>query len=113
MSLSLSQKIQPKMERWQRMALSFGITDETFSVASVEIGKISFPYMLGLISGPIAGWTIGTAAGACLSSALPAQAMAAMGIALYCMFIAIIVPPAKKEKTILFVILLAIAITCV
>ncbi|MBQ2285581.1 MAG: AzlC family ABC transporter permease, partial [Clostridia bacterium] len=113
MSLSLSQKIQPKMERWQRMALSFGITDETFSVASVEIGKISFPYMLGLISCPIAGWTIGTAAGACLSSALPAQAMAAMGIALYCMFIAIIVPPAKKERTVLLVILLSIALTCV
>lgn len=112
MSLSLSQKIQPKMEQWQRMAISFGITDETFSVASVEIGKISFPYMLGLISCPIAGWTIGTAAGACLSAALPAQAMAAMGIALYCMFIAIIVPPAKKEKAVLLVIVLSIAITC-
>ena len=112
MSLSLSQKIQPKMEQWQRMAISFGITDETFSVASVEIGKISFPYMLGLISCPIAGWTLGTAAGACLSAALPAQAMAAMGIALYCMFIAIIVPPAKKEKAVLLVIVLSIAITC-
>ena len=68
--------------------------------------------MLGLISCPIAGWTIGTAAGACLSAALPAQAMAAMGIALYCMFIAIIVPPAKKEKAVLLVIVLSIAITC-
>lgn len=111
MSLSLSQKIQPKMERWQRMVISFGITDETFSVASVEIGKLSFAYMLGLITCPIAGWTMGTAAGAFLSAVLPAQAMAAMGIALYCMFIAIIVPPAKKEKTVLLVILLSIAIT--
>lgn len=112
MSLSLSQKIQPKMERWQRMVISFGITDETFSVASAEIGKLSFPYLLGLITGPITGWTIGTATGACLSAALPAQVMAAMGIALYCMFIAIIVPPAKKEKNILLVILLSITITC-
>lgn len=112
MSLSLSQKIQPKMERWQRMVISFGITDETFSVASAEIGKLSFPYLLGLITCPIAGWTIGTATGACLSAALPAQVMAAMGIALYCMFIAIIVPPAKKEKNILLVILFSITITC-
>lgn len=113
MSLSLSQKIQAKMERWQRMVISFGITDETFSVASVEPGKISFPFLLGLITCPIAGWTLGTAAGACLSSALPAKAMAAMGIALYCMFIAIIVPPAKKERMVLFVILLSVALTCI
>lgn len=113
MSLSLSQKIQTKMERWQRMIISFGITDETFSVASVEPGKISFPFLLGLITCPIAGWTVGTAAGACLSSALPAKVMAAMGIALYCMFIAIIVPPAKKERMVLFVILLSVALTCI
>ena len=112
MSLSLSQKVENKMSIGQRMLVSFGITDETFTIASVEPGKISYFFLLGLITCPIIGWTLGTALGAILCSALPPEVSAAMGIALYCMFIAIIVPPAKKEKSILMVILMSVMFTC-
>lgn len=104
MSLSLSQKIEPEITMVQRLIFGFGITDETFSVASLENGRLSYPFLLGLISTPMAGWTFGTALGALISKALPDIMANAMGIALYGMFIAIIVPPAKKSKPVLMVV---------
>ena len=113
MSLSLSQKIETKTTLVQRLIFGFGITDETFSIASMEKGRISYSYMMGLITGPILGWTCGTALGAFISSALPNSISNAMGIALYAMFIAIIVPPSKKSKPIFAIILLSVGITLI
>ncbi len=110
MSLSLSQKIDPDISLFQRLIFGFGITDETFSIASVEKGKLSYYYMMGLITGPIIGWSLGTALGALTCSALPESISSAMGIALYAMFIAIIIPPARKSKSILMIILVSIGI---
>ncbi|AEV67641.1 AzlC family ABC transporter permease [Acetivibrio clariflavus] len=110
MSLSLSQKIKPDTSLTQRLIFGFGITDETFSIASMEEGKLSYSYMIGLILGPIIGWSLGTALGAFTCSALPDSISRAMGIALYAMFIAIIVPPAKKSRPILMIIVISIAI---
>ncbi|NLL07147.1 MAG: AzlC family ABC transporter permease [Clostridiaceae bacterium] len=110
MSLSLSQKINPGISLLQRLIFGFGITDETFSIASVEKGKLSYYYMMGLITGPIVGWSFGTALGAFTCSALPQSISNAMGIALYAMFIAIIIPPARKSKSILMIILVSIGI---
>ena len=110
MSLSLSQKIDPKITLWQRLIFGFGITDETFSMASMEKGKLSYSYMLGLITGPIFGWSFGTALGAFTCSALPQSLSNAMGIALFAMFIAIIVPPSKKSRPILMIVLISVTI---
>lgn len=95
------------------MIFGFGITDETFSIALLENGKLSYSYMTGLITGPILGWTLGTALGAFISSALPGPIGNAMGIALYAMFIAIIVPPAKKSVPVLSIVLIAVAINII
>ncbi|MGI6668434.1 MAG: AzlC family ABC transporter permease [Acetivibrionales bacterium] len=113
MSLSLSQKIEPGTTSLQRLIFGFGITDETFSIALLENGKLSYSYMTGLITGPILGWTLGTALGAFISSALPGPIGNAMGIALYAMFIAIIVPPAKKSVPVLSIVLIAVAINII
>lgn len=112
MSFSLSQKIEKKASLVQRLIFGFGITDEIFAVASTEDGKISPYYMYGLIITPIAGWTFGTALGALISGALPTRLSEAMGIALYAMFIAIIIPPAKKSKPVVLCISVAILIGC-
>ena len=112
MSLSLSQKLEPRITLLQRLIFGFGVTDETFCVASMEQGKLSFAYMMGLITGPILGWSFGTAAGAFICSALPVSVGSAMGIALYGMFIAIIIPPAKHSKAIVIVIACSIAVVC-
>ena len=69
--------------------------------------------MFGLISTPVLGWTLGTALGAITGSILPDRLADAMGIALYAMFIAIIIPPAKKSRPILGAIAISIVITCV
>jgi predicted branched-subunit amino acid permease len=73
MSLSLSQRIEQGMSLPKRLLIAFGITDETFSVASMEQGSLSFPYLMGLVTGPFWGWAFGTALGALICSALPAS----------------------------------------
>lgn len=107
MSLSLSQKIDQKMNTIQRMIVSFGITDETFSLASIQEGVLTFRFMLGFILVPIIGWTSGTLVGETLMNFLPGALQNAMGIALYGMFLAIIVPAASKSRKILEVVLVS------
>lgn len=113
MSLSLSQKLDKKIPIRQRLVFGFGITDETFSVASAEPGSLTNEYMLGLISTPILGWTLGTLLGGLSCSALPEALSSAMGIALYGMFIAIIVPPAIRSRPIFLVILVSVTVTVI
>ena len=67
MSLSLSQSIEPAVPVWQRLIFAFGITDETFVVASMEKKPVKAAFMFGLILLPVIGWNIGTLAGACVS----------------------------------------------
>jgi 4-azaleucine resistance transporter AzlC len=111
MSLSLSQKIITSTPLIKRAIISFGITDETFAVASLERDDLSFSYMLGLIFLPYFGWAIGTAAGALVCSVLPEVLQSSMGIALYAMFIALIVPSAKKSRAALIVTIIAVSIS--
>lgn len=113
MSLSLSQKLKEGIGTLPRLIFGFGITDETFVVASLKEGEISTAYMLGLISGPIFGWNLGTFLGGVISDLLPESLASAMGIALYAMFIAIIIHPAKESRKILFVLVLAVVTTCI
>lgn len=112
MSLSISQKVDRKINTLQRMLFSFGITDETYVVASLQPNKLSSSYLFGLISMPIFGWNLGTILGVFISDFLPLTLQNAMGIALYGMFIALIVPPARKERKILVIIMIAVAIMC-
>ncbi len=111
MSLSLSQKTEKTTSLLHRLLFSFGITDETFAIASTESKNITGSYMYGLITLPYLGWITGTFLGACTSGILPEIAKGAMGIALYAMFIAILIPPAKKQAPILYAILISILIT--
>lgn len=113
MSLSLTQRLGKDMTLPRRLLIAFGVTDETFTMASMEQGKLSYPFLLGLITGPFIGWSVGTALGAVICSALPEALGSAMGIALYGMFIAIIVPPAKKSLPIVLIITISVATVCI
>lgn len=112
MSLSLSQKLERKTGTLARLALAFGITDETFVVGSLKPGTLTAPFMLGLILMPIAGWNLGTLVGGCISTLLPQALQNAMGIALYAMFIALIIPAAKASVHVLCIICIAVAVQC-
>lgn len=109
MSLSVSQKIDEKIGFGQRLAVSFGITDEIFAVSMQRQGNLTAAYMAGLILTPVLGWTLGTLTGAAATSIMPPILSNAFGIALYGMFIAIIVPPARENKKVLFVVILSVA----
>ena len=113
MSLSLSQKIDMNTAVWKRLIFGFGITDEIYAIASTEKKTLTAAYMNGLMLTPILGWTAGTAAGAFTSGVLPDRLSDAMGIALYGMFIAIIIPPAKKSIPVLLTVLEAALIMSV
>ena len=108
MSLSVSQKVERKMSMKERLAVSFGITDEIFAVSMQHKGELSTPYMAGLIITPVLGWTGGTLAGGIATSIMPEALSSALGIALYGMFIAVIIPPAREERSVLFTVILAI-----
>ena len=107
MSLSVSQKVSSEMTLWQRFLVSFGITDEIFAVSMRHARPLTATYMAGLILMPLVGWTGGTTAGALATSIMPEALSSAMGIALYCMFIAIIIPPARDNKNVLIAVIMA------
>ena len=92
----------------QRLAIAFGITDEIFAVSMQRKGELTTPYMAGLITTPVLGWTFGTLTGAVATSLMPELLASALGIALYGMFIAIIIPPAREHKNVLFAVVLAV-----
>lgn len=113
MSLSMSQKVEEKMTWPQRLAVSFGITDEIFAVSMQHQGPLSASYLAGLILGPVIGWTGGTLAGGALTRLLPQSVSNALGIALYGMFIAVVVPAARKNRAILFTVVFAAVLSAV
>ena len=112
MSLSLTQRLAEGTGTLKRMIFGFGVTDETFVVASLHKGTLYASYLFGLIIPPIAGWNIGTLLGASISMLLPEALQSAMGIALYGMFIALIVPAARDSFHVFAIVLIAVAVNC-
>lgn len=112
MGLALTQKLDGSFTTLHRMITSFAITDEVFAVAAAERGLIGRRFMYGLITLPPVGWTLGTALGVYAGQILPADVCAALGLAIYSMFIAIIVPPSKADKGVLYAVLIASAMSC-
>ncbi len=113
MSLSLSQKVDDAMTGLQRWILSFEITDEIFAVAMQQKGNVNARYLSGLMLTPYAGWSLGTLLGATATNLLPMGARTALGIAIYGMFIAIIVPPARHSRPIAKVIGISVVLSCI
>ena len=111
MSLSLSRKLDGSMKTLQRLIFSFANTDEIFAVASSQPGKVGKHYLYGLMITPWIGWSLGTLLGAAAGTLLPEFVRKALGIAIYGMFLAIILPPARKSRSVRFVVLTAVALS--
>lgn len=112
MSLSLSQKADGSLKGIHRWLTGFGITDEIFAVAMGNKNDVSRNYLYGLILLPVLGWTSGTLLGAAAGQILPEVVRSSLGIAIYGMFIAIIIPPAKKNHAVLKVVVIAVVLSC-
>ena len=106
MSLALSQRMGEKIGFFPRLFIAFMNTDEIFALAMSRKEPLTVPFLLGLGLLPFLGWTAGTALGGLAGSILPE------GIMLYGMFIAIVVPPAKKERPVLVAVILALVCSC-
>lgn len=113
MGISLSQRLDGSFTTPWRMLLSFSITDEIFAVASTKGEKVGVKYFAGLSTIPYVGWSLGTLLGALAGTLLPDMVRGCLGLMLFGMFIAIIVPPARRERGVLFAVCLAVALSCV
>ncbi|MCL1805073.1 MAG: AzlC family ABC transporter permease [Clostridiales bacterium] len=109
MSMSLSQKADGTMTAPHRLTTSFVITDEIFALASQRPGMVSRHYMYGVGLIPLISWNLGSLLGAVAGGLMPAALRASLNVALYAMFIAIIIPPARSDRAVLFAVAAAAA----
>ena len=107
MSFSLAQKIDDGGHILHRFLVAFGVTDEIFGISASRPGRLSPYYNYGAMCSAIPGWVLGTFLGAVSGSLLPAMLISALSVAIYGMFLAIIIPPAKKNRAVLGVVLAA------
>lgn len=113
MGISLSQKLAPSFSAPKKLIAAHGITDEIFAVAISQKEPITASYMYGLMLLPILGWTGGSFLGAAFGQILSENITNALGLMLYAMFLAVIVPASKKEHGVLLCVLVAAAISVV
>lgn len=112
MSVSVSQKFSRSIEIPDRLLIAFGITDEIFGVSVSKKGLLDKLYMAGIILISHFGWSLGTLIGAVSGNILPDIIIASLGLAIYGMFIAIVMPVVKKEKSTALCVIGAIALSC-
>lgn len=111
MSISVGQKADSRFKGLSRWILGFMMTDEIFAVATQE-ESVSRSFFAGLATLPYIGWALGTLFGAILGSILPERLMSALSLAIYGMFVAIVVPEMKKSRPVVLVVILAILLSC-
>lgn len=111
MSCSLSQKFHPEMPFFHRFFVAYGVTDEVFGVSVCRPGRLSPFYSYGLICAALPGWTLGTLLGAISGSLLPDRLLSALNVALYGMFLAVVIPPVKTSPVLSLLIPVSMALS--
>ena len=112
MSLALGQRLGPHVGTGKRLLAAFFNTDEVFALGMSRGKQLTSSFFIGAGIVAALGWTSGTAMGAIAGSLLPESVRMALGVMLYGMFIAIVVPQAKEEKPILIAVFLALIFSC-
>ncbi|MBP3657356.1 MAG: AzlC family ABC transporter permease [Clostridia bacterium] len=111
MSCALSQRMDPDMPFWHRLIIGLHVTDEIFGVTIARPGTLVPSYSYGTMITAVPPWAIGTALGIILGNALPARIVSALSVALYGMFLAIIIPPSRKSRVIAALVLASFALS--
>ncbi len=109
MSCSLSQKLDHSIPFFHRLLIGYGVTDEIFGVSVCREGTLSPLYSYGLMSAAVPGWTLGTLLGAVSGTLLPERLLSALNVALYGMFLAVILPAARKSRIVARILLVSMA----
>lgn len=111
MSCSLAQKVSQGTPFYHRLLVSFGVTDEIFGISIAQPGHLKPAYNYGAMSVAIPGWCLGTALGVIFGEILPPMAVNCLSVALYGMFIAIIIPPTKKSRAVGVIVAVSMALS--
>lgn len=111
MSCALSQKFSPDTSILHRLLVGFEVTDEVFAITVSRKGFVKPFYNYGAMTLTIPGWSLGTAIGIIAGNLLPARVVSALSVALYGMFLAVIIPPARKNRVIAFIIPICFALS--
>lgn len=109
MSSALSQKVRRDKPFYHRFLMAYEVTDEIFGIAMSVEGRLHPAYMYGAVTVAAPGWVLGTFLGSVIGMILPANVMSAMNVALYGMFLAVVIPPSKKSRVIAGVVALSMA----
>ncbi len=111
MSFALSQKLAPTTPLWKRLVVGYDITDEIFALAISRSGFVAPAYIFGAMSVAIPGWAVGTYLGVAVGNLLTPGLLSALSVGLYGMFLAVILPPARKDRVLLGLILVSMALS--
>lgn len=111
MSCALSQKFDEKEKLSSRMLVGFDVTDEIFGICISVPGKLNPFYAYGAMLLALPAWALGTYLGVLLGNALPVRLVSALSVALYGMFVAIVIPPARKNKVLLGLVVISMGLS--
>ena len=111
MSAALSQKLSPDTPIRHRMLVAFDVTDEIFGISVAVKGTLNPYYNYGAMSVSIPGWALGAAMGVLMGNILPQSFVSALSVGLYGMFLAIVIPPARKNKIIAGVVIISMILS--
>ncbi len=109
MSAALSQKFAPDATLFQRLTVGFAVTDELFGITMARPGELKPLYNYGAMAVAMPAWAVGTALGVVVGNILPLRAVSALSVALYGMFLAVIIPPARKSRVVAVLVGLSFA----
>lgn len=113
MSTALTQKLKPEVPTIHRMGIAYGVTDEIFGVSILKGGELRPAFSYGLIVVSVFGWVLGTLLGAVAGQIMPQRLISALGLAIYGMFLAIIIPEAKVKKPVMAVVISAMVLSSI
>ena len=111
MSCALAQRFAPGTPFFHRLIIGYDVTDELFGITIARPGYLNPFYTYGAIALAAPAWASGTALGIIAGNLLPLRAVSALSVALYGMFLAIIIPPARKNKVVAALVLLSFALS--
>ena len=111
MSCALAQRFAPETPFFHRLLIGYDVTDELFGITIARPGPLNPYYTYGAILLAAPAWAIGTALGILAGNALPLRIVSALSVALYGMFLAIIIPPARENRIVAALVLLSFALS--
>ena len=111
MSCAISQHIAPRTPWYWRLLIGFDLTDELFGVYIAQPGYLDPHYAAGAMSVSLPAWAIGTSLGIIAGTLLPARAVSALSVTLYGMFLAIVIPPCRKNPVMAVLVVLSFGLS--